>query len=164
VRPHLPLPENLLGGPALGPPSGVGAVGVVVGEVAVQVQPQPSVFGIRYRAKAGFQRSSKIRLLDPFHDAVGLRPTRPDEQVPGPQARLCGLELSGAELGGVVAHHLLRRPALKARLAATRRESSEVPRTEGLGCKAQLRPAVGLGDVDRCVLLHRALRPRRAAR
>jgi hypothetical protein len=50
--PQLGLPEDLLGGAAAGPAAGVDRFGVVVAEIALQVEPEPGLVGDQVAGKA----------------------------------------------------------------------------------------------------------------
>jgi hypothetical protein len=47
LLPQLGLPENLIRGPTLGPAAAVGAFGVVVAQVALEIEAEPGLLGIR---------------------------------------------------------------------------------------------------------------------
>ena len=109
--PQLGRAEDLIRGPALGPAAGVGPFGVVVAEIAVQIQPQAGLLGDEVAGKGRLLALIQDGLLDRFHTAVCLGPASVNDGMAGTELGDGGLEGPGAELLGVVAHDPLQLPA-----------------------------------------------------
>src|SRR4029450_4054290 len=112
----LPLPtfgsaEDLLGSSALGRATGVGAFGVVVAQVAFQVEAEAGLFGDQVAGEGWLPAFIQDGLLHAFHTAIGLWPAGADEAVGGREGGHGLAEDRRAELAGVVAHAPLQLPA-----------------------------------------------------
>src|SRR4029453_4499339 len=105
-----PCREQLRGA-AAGPSAGVGAFGVVVAQVAFQIQPQAGLLGDEVAGKGRLPALVQDGLLHPLDAAVGLRAAGPEEAVAGAEGSDCLLEGGRAELLGVVSHDPLQTPA-----------------------------------------------------
>jgi hypothetical protein len=70
--PQFGLPEDLIRGAAAGPAAGVGAFGVVVAEIALQVEPQPGLLGDEVAGEGRLPALIQDGLLEPLDDAVEL--------------------------------------------------------------------------------------------
>jgi hypothetical protein len=86
--PQLGLPEDVLGCSAAGPAAGVGPLGVVVAEIALQIQPQAGLLGDQVAGERRVPALLHDRLLDPLHAAIGLKSAGADEAVAGAEVAI----------------------------------------------------------------------------
>jgi nitrate/nitrite transporter NarK len=70
--PQFGLPKDGFGGAAAGLAAGVGSLGVVVAEIAFQIQAQASLFGNEVASEGGFPALLQDGLLDPLDTAVAI--------------------------------------------------------------------------------------------
>jgi hypothetical protein len=99
--PQLGLLEDFVRGSASGPAAGVGPFGVVVAQIALQIQAEAGLLGDEIAGEGWLPAFVQDGLLDSLDTAVGLRSAGTDEAVPGSQLGDGGLEGGRAELRGV---------------------------------------------------------------
>jgi hypothetical protein len=110
----------------------VGAFGVVVAEVALEIQPQPGLFGDEVAGERRLPPLIQDGLLDPFDTVVGLRRPARMKLCRAPRVAMVAWKLAERNSEALSLMTRSSRQPLAARSAATVRASWLVHTAEGL--------------------------------